>query len=167
MKRISELIEGNGFFNSNGFSVIKVTKDGKESLVELPIRSTGVAEFQEELRDKAPKPPVRKEIIKKDSPEGKALGLTHHKFQQVFDTTDEEYLALLEAHNQDFIWKVIIFALDISLKKKDGTEANSFESKKRILQSTGLTGAHANQIFKDVQALTKVEDKDTDFLSSD
>ena len=164
-RRISELIEGEKTFDSYGFSLLRITRNGVEELLELPIKTTGVAEFQEELRGKAPRPPVKKEVIKKDSPEGKALGLDEDRLMQVFDNTDEAYIDALEKHNQDFIWRIVVFALDISWKKKDGTEAITFEDKKAILKSTGITGSHTNQIFKDVMALSRVQEAMEDFLS--
>lgn len=164
-KRISELIEDQALFESSGFSLVKITKDGKEEFIELPIKSTGVAEYQEELRGQAPKPPVRKELIKKNSKEGKEFGLSHDRLVQVFDNTDENYIDALEKHNQDFIWRVIVFALDLKWKKKDGSEAFTFEEKKAILKSTGITGAHNDQIFKDVQNLTRIAEEGEDFLS--
>lgn len=164
-KRISELIEGANLFESSGYSLLKVTKNGVEEMIELPIKSTGVADLQEALRGQAPKPPIRKQLIKKNSKEGKELGLPHDRMTQVFDNTDEDYLDALEKHNQSFIWQVIIFALDLSWKKKDGSEAETFEEKKSILQSTGITGAHTEQIFKDVQNLTQLAEDEGDFLS--
>ena len=163
--RISELIEGEKTFDSYGFSLIKITRDGVEQLLELPIKSTGVAEFQEELTGKAPRPPVKKEVIKKDSPEGKALGLDEDRLMQVFDNTDEVYIDALEKHNQEFIWRIVVFALDIAWKKKDGIPVFTFEEKKAILKSTGITGSHTNQIFKDVMALSRVQGAMEDFLS--
>jgi len=165
MKRISELIEGASIFESSGFSTIKITKDGVSELVELPIKSTGVAEYQEKLRSDAPKPPVRKELIKKNSKEGKELGIPHDRMLQVFDTTDEAYIDKLGKHEQDFIWQVIVFALDIIWKKKDGSTVNTFDEKRAILKSTGITSAHSEQIFKDVQGLTQIAEGEEDFLS--
>ena len=162
--RISELVEGENLFNSFGFSTVKVTKDGAEKFIELPIKSTGVAQFQEKLQGTAPRPPVRKELIKKNSPEGKELGLSHDRMTQVFDNTDEGYIDALEKHNQDFIWKIVIFALDLKWKKKDGSEAISFDEKMNILKSTGITGHHTDQIFKDVQNLTRIQEEREDFL---
>ena len=164
-KRISELIQGEKTFDSYGFSLLKITHNGVEELLELPIKSTGVAEFQEELTGKAPRPPVKKEVIKKDSLEGKVLGLDEDRLTQVFDNTDEVYIDALEKHNQDFIWQIVIFALDIAWKKKDGTDAAIFEEKKTILKSTGITGTHTNQIFKDVMALSQMQGAREDFLS--
>ena len=164
-KRISELIEGDKLFDSSGYALVKVTKAGKEELLELPIKSTGVDELQEKLSSKAPRPPVRRELIKKGSKEGRELGLSHDKFEQVFDNTDEDYIDKLEKHNQDFTWQTVIFALDMKLKKKDGSEATTFQEKKEILKSNGLTIDHANQIFEDVQRLTKLQEDREDFLS--
>ena len=70
-ERISELIEGSKLFDSTGYSLLKITKKGNEKYLELPIKSTGVAEYMEELSGKAPRPPVIKRLIKKNSPVGK------------------------------------------------------------------------------------------------
>lgn len=164
-RRVSELIEGEKIFDSSGFSLVKITRKGVEEFLELPIKSTGVGEFQEELTGKAPRPPVKKELIKKDSAEGKALGLAHDRLVQVFDNTDEKYIDALEKHNQDFIWQIVVFALDISWKKKDGSLATTYEEKKEILKSTGITGSHTDQIFGDVQNLTRIQEDQEDFLS--
>lgn len=163
-KVMSELIEDSNIFGSNGFSTIKITKDGKENMLDLPIKSTGVAQFQEKLQGTAPRPPIKREVIKKSSPEGKELGLTHDRIMQVFDTTDEVYIDALDKHNQNFIWKIVIFALDLKWTLKDGSEAKTFEEKKRILQSSNITGHHTDQIFKDVQSLTRFEEERADFL---
>ena len=124
-----------------------------------------MAEFQTQLQGQAPRPPVRKELIKKNSPEGKELGLSHDRLIQVFDNTDEAYIDALEKHNQDYIWKIVIFALDLKWKKANGEEAKTFDEKIVILKSTGITGYHTDQIFKDVQNLTRIEGERVDFLS--
>ncbi|MBN2568127.1 MAG: hypothetical protein JXB42_01720 [Deltaproteobacteria bacterium] len=163
-RRISELVAGQKVFDSSGFSLLKVTKGGVEELLELPIKSTGVAEFEEELSGKAPKPPVKKELVRKDSKEGKAMGLIHDRLMQVFDTTDETYIAALERHTSDFVWQICIFALDITWTKKDGSEAETFGERKEILQTNGITGSHVDQIYKDVRTLTRIEEEEADFL---
>ena len=164
-RRISELIEDDKLFDCSGYSLIKVTKNGEEQLLELPIKSTGVDELQEQLSGKAPRPPVKKVMIKKGSPEAKEIGLTHDKFEQIFDNTDQDYIDALDQHNKNFLWQVVIFALDMILKKKDGSEAKTFEEKKAILKSSGITLNHVNQIFKDVESLTKLQEGREDFLS--
>ena len=164
-ERISELIEGAKLFDSSGFSLVKITKNGKEKFLELPIKSTGVADFMDQLSGKAPRPPVVKQHIKQNSPEGKELGLARDKLLQVFDATDEDYIDALEKHNQDFTWKVAIFALDLVWKKADGKEAKTFEEKKQVLKTNDITWAHIQQIFIDVKNLTQTQEADGDFLS--
>lgn len=161
---ITELVEGAGLFECKGYSVVKVTKNGVEKLLKLPIRSAGVAEFMEQLRGKAPRPPVSWQIVKKDSPEGKEMGLTHDRKVQLFDPTDERYVEALEKHNQDFTWTVAIYALDVPWKLKEGGDAQTVEDKKRILKTNGITWSHINKIFADVQALTRMEEERADFL---
>ena len=166
-KRISELVEGAQLFDSSGYSLVKVTKKGIAQLIELPIRSTGVAEYMDELSGKAPKPPVRKEVIKKNSIEGRELNLPHDKMMQVFDFTDETYIDAIEKHNEDFTWRVVIFALDIGWKKTDGSPAQTFEEKKGILKSNRITWNHILQVFEDVKNLTQLQEDREDFLQED
>ena len=163
-QRISELIEGEKLFDSSGFSLVKVTKQGKEVFIELQIKSTGVSEYMDHLSGKAPTPPVMKRVIKKKSKEGKELGLSHDKLMQVFDNTDETYIDALEEHNQDFNWKVVIFALALNWKKKDGSEAKTIEDKKQILKTNDITWSHIAQILQDVKDLTKTLEDGEDFL---
>jgi hypothetical protein len=131
----------------------------------MPIKSTGVHEFQQELSNKAPRPPVTRELIKKNSAVGRAAGLPHDQMLQVFDTTDEKYVDALEAHTQNVTWQVTVFALDIEFKKSSGEPAETFEEKKAVLQSNGITWNHVNQIYEDVQALTQLNEDREDFLS--
>lgn len=164
IKRLSCLVAGEKIFESSGISTVKTTKEGLEVLLEIPIKSTGVSEFMSELSGKAPQPPVKKILIKKGSPEAKELGLSHDKFVQIFDSTDEEYVNRLEIHNQDFTWRVAIFAMNLKWMKADGSEAATFEDKKQILKDNGITWSQINQIFSDVSDLTRLREDREDFL---
>ena len=165
LETISELVEDAGLFDSRGYSTVKVTKDGKEKLIQLPIRSAGVDQFKAELSKKAPRPPVTKQFIKKGSAEGKALGLPHDSVVMVFDTTDEAYNDAMNAYNEDFAWRVAVFALDVNWKKKDGSLAEKFEDRKAILQSNGITDHQRTKIYQDVGDLTRYAEEREDFLS--
>jgi len=162
---LSELVEGQSAFDSHGYSTVKVTKNGKEKKLRVPIKSTGIAELQEELRGKAPVPPKTFEIIKKGSPEGREAGFTHDRKVVTFDMTDEAYVNALERHNQDFMWKITIAALNVSWKKMDGSTAQSFDERKKILKDNGITDHQCNRIYKDVLALTQFAEDRQDFLS--
>ena len=162
---VSELVEDAGIFDSRGYSVVKVTKNGVEQNLKLPIKSTGVHEYQDVLSAKAPRPPVKKELVKKKSDEGKTLGLPHDQFVMMFDLTDEAYIDAQEKHINEFNWRVAVFALDLAWIKKDGSTAESYEEKKKILQSNEITGHQINKIFMDVQALTQYAEDRENFLS--
>ncbi|MCK9326039.1 MAG: hypothetical protein M0P69_11165 [Bacteroidales bacterium] len=174
---INELVENGDVFDCRGYATVMRTKIVEETVdgvttkravtspMRLPIKSTGVAEYMEKLTAKAPRPPVIKEMIKKNSPEGKAMGLPHNQIVQVFDTTDEGYIDELEKHNQEFTWKVAVFALDLTWTGADGSVASTFERKKQILQSNKITAAHIEQIFAAVKSLTEFAEEREDFLS--
>lgn len=165
MVAVSELVEGAGAFDSSGISVVKVTKGGDAGELRLPIKSTGLTEYQETLTARAPRPPTKKELIKKGSDDGKALGLPHDQMVIMFDLTDEGYIDRQQKHIEDFNWRVAVFALDVTWTKKDGSIAESYEDKKLILQSNRITGHQINKIFSDVQALTQFAEDREDFLS--
>ena len=165
IETITELIEGESVFESHGYAEVKVTRKGKAQKIKLPIRSHGVSEFQEKLAARAPKPPTTFEMIRKGSDEGKAMGLKHHQKAIVFDLTDETYIDAKEKHDQDFTWRVAVFALDLSWKKKDGKKADSYEEKRYILQSAGLTMYQMGDIMKAVNELTMFAEGQEDFLS--
>ncbi len=167
IETISELVAGKNLFDSRGFTIIKVTKDGEAQKRKLPIKSTGVAEFQEELSGKAPKPPRTFERIKKNSKDGQAMGLKHDQMMTVFDPTDEEYIDALEKHTQYLLWQVAVFALDIKWTKADGTEAKDFEEKKEVLKTNNISGHQVDKIYTDVQLLTQFQEDRQDFLSRD
>ena len=170
IKVISELIEGENLFDSRGYSIVKVTKIEKGVPVvreiKLPIKSTGVGEFQEKLKDKTPTPPITKEFIRKNSPEGKALGLPHDRIVQTYDITDSKYVDELDLFTRELNWKVAIFALDMTLRKKDKTVATEYEDQKKVLRSSGITLFHITKILKDVNDLTLWAEDREDFLSA-
>ncbi len=171
---ISELIEGDKLFDSRGYSIVKVTKlvtgnngrkEAEEKPVKLRIKSTGVAEYQEKLKAKTPTPPMTKDFVKKNSPEGKALGLPHDRIVQMFDTTDPDYVDELDAFTQELNWRVAVFALDMKLTMKTGEAAETYEDKKKVLMTSGITLFHINKILKDVNDLTMWAEDRQDFLS--
>lgn len=164
VQRISELVSGCNLFESHGLTRLRVTKNGKHEILEVPIKSTGAADQIDELRENAPEPPKRLEKIDKDSDQGKELGLTVSEMYVCYDNTDPAYIKALDDHNQNFIWRLAVFALDIKWTKKDGTEATTFEEKVEILKSNGIHGHHMDQIHKDAIALTKHSEGKQDFL---
>ena len=83
-----------------------------------------------------------------------------------YDHTDKDYGKALDDHNQKFIWRVAIFALDVKWTLPDGTTAETFDEKVEILKSNGIHGHHIDQIYEDAVALTQHSEDKQDFLSS-
>jgi len=164
VERISELVSGQMLFESRGLTRLKVTKDGNIKFFEFPIKSTGAADYIDSLTEKAPQPPKRIKTIKKGSEEAEKLGLKNTEICVEYDNTDPEYIKELNAHSQNFMWRVAIFALDIKWTKADGKQAESFAEKVEILKSNDIHGHHLDQIYKDVVALTQHSEGKQDFL---
>ena len=165
IETLSELFEGATVFESRGYSTVRVTRAGKPVNVRIPIKSTGIADLQEELSGKAPRPPVLREVIKAASPEGKALGLISDGMARTFDLTDERYVEALEKHNREYLWRVAVAAMDMPFKAADGRILADYADKVRVLKAQGITTNQITQIFKDVQDLTRHSEERADFLS--
>jgi len=162
---VSELVAGQKLFESWGHSTVKVTRDGKAAELNLPIRSKGVSEYEEILKDKAPEPPKTYKMIKKDSEAGMAAGLKHDQMMITYDAADEKYIEALGEHNIEYFWRVVIFAIDMPFRDKNGDLVTDYEGKKKILQSNGVAGHHINKMFQDIKNLTNLTEEEADFLS--
>lgn len=162
---ISELVENQSAFASTGYAKVKATRAGRGVRLRLPIKSTGVAELQERLSGNAPRPPVIEKLITAQSDIGKAMGLARDKVCMVFDTTDEAYIKAQNEHAAMFAWKIVVFALDVVWKKADGTVADTFADKLRILQAAGITTSQRDEIYSAIGRLTRFSEEEQDFLS--
>ena len=61
--RLDKLVAGEDNFQSDGFSVIKITKGTEITYIEIPVKSTGITELVEALQRKRPKAPIKRELI--------------------------------------------------------------------------------------------------------
>ena len=164
-EKITQLTANDKIFESTGATVLKVTHRGEVRLIELPIKSIGVADLIDDLADSMPKPPVKRKYVKARSEDGILIGLTKDQFVQMYDATDEDYQANLRQYNDDYRYRLVCMALDVALIGADGAPIVDFEQKKDFLKASGITGHHLDQIMADVQALTKNAEEDADFLS--
>jgi len=164
---LDELVEGNAVFESRGVSVLKVTHKGKVKKVSLPIRSRGVSEMIDKFeKEKKPTPPRKRELIKKDSDVGREMKLMKNEYAWIYDFTDENYSEKLEKYSQDLGLKIVMLALDLPIRDKEGNDIEDEDRKLGVLKNMGLTGEHLNQLIEDVQSLTQwQEDKENDFLA--
>ena len=162
---ITSIVENGELFFSDGASMIKFTKGGKEILRPLPIRSIGIYELQEDLRKNQPRPPKKKVYIKAKSDEGKAAGLVHDAWVNMLDEANDEYQDRLERYRLDAQWKTVIQALNVEFQRQGGEVIESAEEKQKILEKSGITMFQLSQIFNDVTKLTSRREEEADFLS--
>ena len=160
---ISELVEGSSVFEAKGYSIVKATVRGEngESVVRpirIPIRSAGVADFQEKLAQKAPVPPVK-------TVDGAEIGRKPGELYRIFDTTDEKYIDDLEKHMTDSTFKIAAFAIDVPMKTASGELVDSLEEKETILRGLNLTAFQIENLAQDVRDLTRFAGERADFLS--
>lgn len=160
--QVTELVEGSSLFESNGYSRVKVTKNGEEQILVLPIKSGGISELIDELNKQAPTPPVVNKLVTPDSEIGRDLKLTRKKHVQIFDYTDPAYIEEKKEHDSNLGLTVVLFGVDVPVKDEEGTIIEDMEKKLKILQNLGLTGHQFSQIYKDISDLTTFAEEELD-----
>jgi len=163
--KLTKFIVGETSFLSRGLSTLKISTAEEVNYIDLPIKSIGVVELQEELAKTSPTPPSKLTTIKKGSEEAKQLGLSEETTMRIFDTTDEDYLKEIDEYRRDFMWQIAIFALDMEFVDNEGTVITDFKKKKAALINANITEHHLDQIFEDVKRLTSDREIKADFLS--
>lgn len=160
--KLKELRAGADVFRSHGVSFLKVTTGGEAVALEIPVRSTGVAEVIERFRETEPKPPSKAELIHADSPVGRQMKMAPGQKQWVKmpDFSDPDYLAKRQQYEQEMSMDVIIQGLDIPLCDKDGVEIKDRLLKIEMLKGLGMSMSHFAQIVEDIQNLTTMSDQD-------
>lgn len=167
-EKILALQEGETIFHSWGISRVKVTRGSKVASLEIPIKSSGVADLIDEFADREPKPPIVNVVVSPNSDIGKQLGLERKRHVRTFDLTDKTYQEALKKHNRDLGMGILLMGLAIPIKDRDGNEVTNPEKALEILRSQGMSGEQFTQIVNDIQNLTRWEEGRTeDFFDVD
>lgn len=150
-----------GYFGSNGYSEIKVTKEGKVETLQIPIRSVSPSHpIVKEFVEKFPIPEAPAKRVFMNRAKGLTLESTGKTIKEVmnepgwdwcnvFDETDKKYN---EARNewsekQSMIMMMIIFDL---------TEEFGIDKLKQFgefLQDLGITGNQFKRLADDIKNL--------------
>ncbi|MBW8001773.1 MAG: hypothetical protein FVQ80_07085 [Planctomycetes bacterium] len=163
--RLEELVEGSSLFQSKGVSTIKVTRDGVKEAIEIPIRSSGIAELVDAFSKETPTPPSINVLVKPDDEIGQELKLVKKQWVQILDVTDKAYREELDKHNSDLGMKIVLKGIDVVFKDDNGTVVDDDDRKVEILKGQGITGEQFSQIVEDISNLTKwEEDREDAFL---
>lgn len=162
---LSEIVEGDVVFASEGISRVKVTRNGKPYVMEIPIRSEGIKEAMEIDVGDAPRPPTINVKIEPGTEIANDLGIMKKQWTKMPDYSDAEYQEALTLYKRDQGLRIMLRGLAIPFKDRDGQELVDDTRKLEILKSAGLTGHHFSQIIDDITNLTKwQEDEETSFL---
>ena len=172
IETVTRLKGGSSPFLAWGYSDLKVQR-GEDSLVQrMPIKSTGLAEIMEQMAADAPVPPVKKMLIKPDSPEGREARLTHATFMQVYDTTDKDYIERSRKHNVKTTFRIILNGLAVDIEDAEGnpvvksngpgqrSEVMDEDAALTILKELGFSTHHFDKMYQDITNLTNA-DKET------
>ena len=162
---LTEFVMGKTSFLSRGFSTIKITRDGEEELIRLPIKSIGVSELQKEILQEEPDPPEKTIVVTKDSEAGKKIGLEEDKPVIALNTADPEYIKAIAEFSQEFSWRIMIQGLDCQFVDEKGAGITDTALIIQALKDSGITRYHLDQIVLDINNLTAKREAKADFLS--
>jgi len=164
-KKITELVEGESLFTSNGVSNIKVTKNGQIVCYEVPIISSGITELIDQFDKNAPKAPIKDIKVTPDSPMGKDIGVTKNEWVKIRDTSDADYLEKKQKHESSLGIAIVLKGMAIEIKDKAGNIVEDPDKKVEIMRNMGMSGEQFSQIVADIQSLTKwSEEEKKDFF---
>ena len=152
-KLITEIKLGEDLFRSNGYSIVKVTKNGKITPLKIPVKSSGITELIEEFKAQEPRPPIAKELVKADSELGKSMGLNKNTWVRMPDLSDPDYVKKRDKYESDLGIAIVLKGLDVNLTK-DGVEITDKQEKINALKKEGMSGEQFTQIVKDIRELT-------------
>lgn len=155
MTRLSTFVTNPGMLTSSGTVTVWINNEEGITPIELPITTDGVLELRMQLDMMRPVAPKKALMIKASSDIGKELELTEDTVKLVQDEADVRYVRALEEYQMEYVWHVVIHALDMEFKNAKGKVVTDFEEKKAILILNGLTGEHLSTIFNSILKLTE------------
>jgi len=161
---LTEFVIGKTSLLSNSTCDLKITVDGQERMIALPIKSLGILEVQEAVRKTLPEPPTETIVIKKDTRLGKELGLTEDSPVKVFDITDKKYQKKVQDYHKELQWQTCLASLDMKFVDQEGNEITDNHQRKTALVNSGITGHHLDAITAAVGLLTTERETLADFL---
>jgi len=174
VETLTRLRGGETPFLAWGYSDLRVQRGEEVVIQRMPIKSTGLAEIMEQLAADAPVPPVKKQLIKPDSPEGREARLQHATLMQVYDTTDKDYIERTRKHNVKTTFRIILNGLavdiadenDVILVKSNGpgmrSEVNDEDAALTVLKGLGFSTHHFDKLYTDITSLTNTEKEAVD-----
>lgn len=153
--KVTEFKSGQKIFSSNGISRVKVTKDGEMICYEIPIRSTGISELIDSLREQAPQPLAKSVLVKPDDEMGREFKLTKNTWMKIPDVTDADYLKAKGDHDLKVSNAILLKGIAVDIRDEAGNLVEDENKKIAVLKSMEMSGDQFAQIVSDIGALTK------------
>jgi hypothetical protein len=162
--RLTTLSANTDVFKAQGYSVVKAAQRvGSKKvirLLQLPIKSSGVAEVIEQYKAHEPKPPSHNVLVEPGDPVGRQLKLSAKKWVEMPNFNDEKYQKDLERYQTDMAFSIILQGLDIPLCDAEGKELTDRDAKITMLRGLGLSSEQFEQIVADIRGLTQMSEED-------
>lgn len=149
---------GKGFFESNGYAEVAVTKNGKKKVYKIPIKTTNQSELLKafEEKNKPPKPPVITRLVKPDGNGGYVLakrGEPGARIARIYDYSDEEYLKAKEEYEK----RTLLLSLMVALNLEDKFGIEKIDEFEEWMNELGLNGQHLQYIGKALKELNSID----------
>jgi hypothetical protein len=167
---LTDLVAGKHPFCAWAKSKLRVVRNGKPTVLEVPIKSIGVVEVMEQLARNAPTPERKMSLIKKNSDEGRQMGLKHDQITYTADETDPDYIRRLREYDMQSTYRLVLHGLAINIKNERGdflvkandehsaTDVMDADRAVIVLKQSGLTSEHLQQLASDIRNLTAYEE---------
>jgi hypothetical protein len=147
-----------GFFESNGYAEVAVTKNGKKKIYKIPIKTTNDSKLLKEFEEKypEPKPPVVTRLVKTvDGVNFELAKRGEHGavIAKIYDFTDEKYKEAKGERDK----KALLLSLMIALGLETKFGIDKIDEFEQWLNDLGLNGQHLQSIGKALQELNATD----------
>lgn len=156
---LTHLRKGVHNFQATGYSCLKVTHkaqgDKKTVAYKIPIKSQGITELLEQLRDREPRPPSTKVLITPRDDVGQQLRISRNQWVIMPDFTDPKYIEEVKKSETEAVYMIVAVGLDLDLQNERGDVVHDPQEKVNILKDMGFSMQHFQQLAEDVKQLTE------------
>jgi hypothetical protein len=157
---LTSLRAGSDVFKSSGYCYLKVTRGGIPHVLNLPIKSSGVAEVIEGYKDKEPKPPSHQVLVEPNTPVGRQLKLGTKQWVEMPNLNDPEYIKLFDRYQTDMAFAIILVGLDLPIEDERGTPLVDRDEKITALRGLGFSTEHFEAMVRSIRELTQLTEED-------
>jgi len=160
--KLAQIVAGKTSLLAKGLVTLKVG----EKDITLPIKSVGIVDVKQIEKETLPAPPTKTIKVEKGSVYDTQFHIPVDDLITVHNSTDIDYLEAYAEHATQYYWQTAIQGLDIQWYESDEkTLVTEFSRKKEILEETGITDYHVDQIVSAVNELVGYREERADFLS--